>query len=83
MATSYVTYNNGKIEVSEDLQDELQLHNGEQLPVVMEQGRRVIVMPTRKTRTGVTDWSVFEGVLGGLGLDLNADLEAERLRENE
>ena len=83
MPSAYLTYHDGKLEVPEDLQRELHLQEGARLQVLSEPGPRLVLVPEKASRTGVVDWRMYEGVLAHLNLDLNADLEAERVRENE
>jgi bifunctional DNA-binding transcriptional regulator/antitoxin component of YhaV-PrlF toxin-antitoxin module len=82
-SNAYLTYHNGKLEVPEELQRQLQLHDGQRLEVVAEPGPRLVLVPVAARRTSVMDWKLYEGALADSGLDLNAVLEAGRLREIE
>ncbi len=80
---AFLTFHDGKLEMPDDLQRELHLLKGTRLQVLAEPGPRLVLVPDQNSRTGVTDWTAYEGILAGLDLDLNVDLEAERIRENE
>lgn len=82
MATNaYLTYHDGKLEVPEELQREWHLHEGARLRVIQEVDGKLRLQPDDIPDPKTVDWRQFEGVLSGLGLDLNADLEAERIKE--
>ncbi len=82
-ASAYLTVQDGKIGIPEELQREWHLHNGVRVEVVSESGLGLVVKLAKASRTGVTDWSIYDGILADLNIDLNADLEAERIREIE
>jgi hypothetical protein len=84
MATNaYLTYSGGKLEVPEDLREEMHLHEGTRLkvvssarPIVLDEERVPLTHPT-------TDWRSLRGALADIKIDFNAELEADRIRENE
>jgi bifunctional DNA-binding transcriptional regulator/antitoxin component of YhaV-PrlF toxin-antitoxin module len=84
MATNaYLTYHDGKLEVPEELREELHLKEGARLKVVASGGRIVLDQEDIKPATSDIDWHTLRGALAGINVDFNAELEADRLRENE
>ena len=80
-----VTFHDGKLEVPEELQRELKLHEGSQLRVVAVSGESVTLQtePAEPKAKTFGDWRRLEGLLADSPLDPNADLEREKQRELE
>jgi bifunctional DNA-binding transcriptional regulator/antitoxin component of YhaV-PrlF toxin-antitoxin module len=84
VTNAYLIYHDGKLEVPEELREELCLREGARLRVVYSADQILLDRKERPAvRIGVTDWSQYEGILSDLDIDLNAELEKERIRENE
>lgn len=84
MATNaYITYHDGKLEVPEELREELRLKEGARLKVVASGGRIVLDQEDIEPVSPRIDWHTLRGALAGIDIDFNAELEADRLRENE
>ncbi len=81
--TAYVTYHDGKLEVPDELRDELCLKEGARLRVVASGGRAVLDQEVIVPMVHPGDWHKLRGALAGVNIDFNAELEADRQRENE
>ncbi len=81
-ASAYLTYHDGKLEVPEELQRRWQLQEGDCLQVSPATGKVSSLLSYLTRNPKAIDWKVFEGILADSDIDLNADLEQERIREN-
>lgn len=83
MATNaYLTYHDGKLEVPEELRKELRLTEGTRLRVVASGGQIVLDADKTLAEPPSVDWRSLRGALADVDVDFNAELEADRLREN-
>ena len=85
MATNaYLTYHDGKLEVPEELQREMQLEDGARLRIVYTSADQIVLRADKTDGVNpAREWHFLRGVLSNAGRDLNAELDAERIRENE
>jgi hypothetical protein len=82
-AHALLTYRDGKLEVPEDLQREWHLLNGDQLEVSLPGVRTSPLLGELQRNPKEIDWRQFEGILADPDIHLNAELDKERVRENE
>jgi hypothetical protein len=81
--TAYLKYHNGKLDVPEELQREWHLHDGDSVEVSRLPVRERSFLNELSKNPKEIDWRLFEGVLADAQVDLNAELEKERIRDNE
>jgi len=84
MATNaYLTYHDGKLEVPEELREVLHLTDGARLRLVSSAGHIVLDWEHPNTHDSKVDWRSLRGALSDIKVDFNAELEVDRVRENE
>ena len=83
MATNaYLTYHDGKLEIPEDLRAELRLQEGSRLHVVSVANQIVLDRSEAAPAVSLTfDWHTLRGSLADPDIDLNEELEKDRIEE--
>ena len=78
-----LTFHDGKLEVPEEVQRKLKLHEGSQLRVVAVSQESVTLQaePAEPKPRIIGDWRRLEGLLADSPADPNAELEREKQRE--